>query len=287
MNEIKQRLEEKYLKMEDYYNISFDVLKRIFKQNKMLIIIFILINMLMKIIAEKYQGFLKFLEITGAFDFTEVKNYWYSVNANIVLSAVLILVSLIILRKAGAIIEEDKGKFIQETVMKFFMLICTALALLIVFSVLLTVLWSAIFVIYFSFSGIEKLSLNNMKGISSINIFIYITIAISAIIFILQMLYFVQMYFLRRIGMYEALVYNFHLCKKNRLRIILPVALLVILNILLNLPFGILGFATLFSKYKFLIIIVASILNSILSIFFILLTTVVYLNVEYMDLRKK
>ena len=274
MNEIKQRLEEKYLKMEDYYNISFDVLKKIFKQNKMPIIIFILINMSMKIIAEKYQGFLKFLEITGAFDFTEVKNYWYSVNASIVLSAVSILVSLIILRKAGAIIEEDKGKFIQETVMKFFMLICT-------------VLWAVIFVIYFSFSGIEKLSLSNMKGISSINIFIYITIAISAIIFILQMLYFVQMYFLRRIGMYEALVYNFHLCKKNRLRIILPVALLVILNILLNLPFGILGFATLFSKYKFLIIIVASILNSILSIFFILLTTVVYLNVEYMDLRKK
>lgn len=287
MNEIKQRLEEKYLKMEDYYNISFDVLKKIFKQNKMLIIIFILINMSMKIIAEKYQGFLKFLEITGAFDFTEVKNYWYSVNASIVLSAVSILVSLIILRKAGAIIEEDEGKFIQETVIKFFMLICTALALLMVFSVLLTVLWAAIFVIYFSFSGIEKLSLSNMKGISSINIFIYITIAISAIIFILQMLYFVQMYFLRRIGMYEAFVYNFHLCKKNRLRIILPVALLVILNILLNLPFGILGFATLFSKYKFLIIIVASILNSILSIFFILLTTVVYLNVEYMDLRKK
>ena len=287
MNEIKQRLEEKYLKMEDYYNISFDVLKRIFKQNKMLIIIFILINMSMKIIAEKYQGFLKFLEITGAFDFTEVKNYWYSVNASIVLSAISILVSLIILRKAGAIIEEDKGKFIQETVMKFFMVICTALALLMVFSVLLTVLWAAIFVIYFSFSGIEKLSLNNMKGISSINIFIYIIIAISAIIFVLKMLYFVQMYFLRRIGMYEALVYNFHLCKKNRLRIILPVALLVILNILLNLPFGILGFVTLFSKYKFLIIIIASTLNSILNIFFILLITVIYLNVEYMDLRKK
>ena len=53
MNEIKQRLEEKYLKMEDYYNISFDVLKKIFKQNKMPIIIFILINMSMKIIAEK------------------------------------------------------------------------------------------------------------------------------------------------------------------------------------------------------------------------------------------
>ena len=163
--------------MEDYYNISFDVLKKIFKQNKMPIIIFILINMSMKIIAEKYQGFLKFLEITGAFDFTEVKNYWYSVNASIVLSAISILVSLIILRKAGAIIEEDKGKFIQETVMKFFMLICTILALLMVFSVLLTVLWAAIFVIYFSFSGIEKLSLNNMKGISSINIFIYISIA--------------------------------------------------------------------------------------------------------------
>lgn len=287
MNEIKQRLEEKYLKMEDYYNLSFDVLKKIFKQNKMLIIIFILINMLMKIIAEKYQGFLTIIEMTETFYFTEIKNYWYSVNAIIVLLAVSILVSLIILRKAGAIIEEDKEKYIQDTVMKFFMVICTSLALLLIFSVILTILWAAIFVIYFSFSGIEKLSLNNMKGISSINIFIYIIIAISAIIFVLKMLYFVQMYFLRRIGIYEALVYNFHLCKKNRLRIILPVALLVILNILLNLPFGILGFVTLFSKYKFLIIIIASTLNSILNIFFILLITVIYLNVEYMDLRKK
>ena len=63
MNEIKQLLGEKYLKMEDYYNISFDVLKKIFKQNKMLIIIFILINMSIKIITEKYQLFLKSLEM--------------------------------------------------------------------------------------------------------------------------------------------------------------------------------------------------------------------------------
>jgi len=37
---IKNELPE-LQKMEDYYNISFDVLKRIFKQNKMLIIIFV------------------------------------------------------------------------------------------------------------------------------------------------------------------------------------------------------------------------------------------------------
>ena len=96
MNEIKQLLGEKYLKMEDYYNISFDVLKKIFKQNKMLIIIFILINMSIKTITEKYQGFLKTLEMMEISNLTEIKNYWYSINAIIVLSIVSIIVSMII-----------------------------------------------------------------------------------------------------------------------------------------------------------------------------------------------
>ena len=140
--------------------------------------------------------------------------------------------------------------------------------------------------IYFSVSGTEKITLSSMKNISTINLFIFISITITAIIFILKILYFVQMYFLRRISMYEALIYNFHLCKRNKLRIILPVILLVILNILLNLPSGILNFVTLFSKYKLLVVGISAILNSMLNIFYIILITVIYLNVEYMDLRK-
>ena len=286
MNEIKQLLGEKYLKMEDYYNISFDVLKKIFKQNKMLIIIFILINMSIKIITEKYQGFLKTLEMMEISNLTEIKNYWYSINAIIVLSIVSIIVSMIILKKTGAVIEEKKGKYVLETVLKSFKLFCTTFAFLLIFYVVMVIVWSMIFMIYFSVSGTEKITLSSMKNISTINLFIFISITITAIIFILKILYFVQMYFLRRISMYEALIYNFHLCKRNKLRIILPVILLVILNILLNLPSGILNFVTLFSKYKLLVVGISAILNSMLNIFYIILITVIYLNVEYMDLRK-
>ena len=286
MNEIKQLLGEKYLKMEDYYNISFDVLKKIFKQNKMLIIIFILINMSIKIITEKYQGFLKTLEMMEISNLTEIKNYWYSINAIIVLSIVSIIVSMIILKKTGAVIEEEKGKYVLETVLKSFKLFCTTFAFFLIFYVVMVIVWSMIFMIYFSVSGTEKITLSSMKNISTINLFIFISITITAIIFILKILYFVQMYFLRRISMYEALIYNFHLCKRNKLRIILPVILLVILNILLNLPSGILNFVTLFSKYKLLVVGISAILNSMLNIFYIILITVIYLNVEYMDLRK-
>ena len=137
MNEIKQLLGEKYLKMEDYYNISFDVLKKIFKQNKMLIIIFILINMSIKIITEKYQGFLKTLEMMENSNLTEIKNYWYSINAIIVLSIVSIIVSMIILKKTGAVIEEEKGKYVLETVLKSFKLFCTTFAFLLIFYVVM------------------------------------------------------------------------------------------------------------------------------------------------------
>ena len=125
-----------------------------------------------------------------------------------------------------------------------------------------------------------------MKNISTINFLIYVTLFVVGVIFILKTLYFVQIYFLRRVSMYEALIYNFHLCKKNKMRIILPVILLVILNILLSLPFNILNFATLFSKYRFLIIGISAILSSLLNIFYLILISVIYLNVEYMDLKK-
>ena len=252
----------------------------------MLIIIFILINMSIKIITEKYQGFLKTLEMMEISNLTEIKNYWYSINAIIVLSIVSIIVSMIILKKTGAVIEEEKGKYVLETVLKSFKLFCTTFAFLLIFYVLMVIVWSMIFMIYFSVSGTEKITLSSMKNISTINLFIFISITITAIIFILKMLYFVQMYFLRRISMYEALIYNFHLCKRNKLRIILPVILLVILNILFNLPSGILNFVTLFSKYKLLVVGISAILNSMLNIFYIILITVIYLNVEYMDLRK-
>ena len=63
MNEIKQQLEERYLKIDEYYNLTFDILKKIFIKNNILLIFFIILNVSGRLITEKYRGFLKTLEI--------------------------------------------------------------------------------------------------------------------------------------------------------------------------------------------------------------------------------
>ena len=286
MNEIKQQLEERYLKIGEYYNLTFDILKKIFIKNNILLIFFIILNVSGRLITEKYRGFLKTLEILRSNNMIGIRDYWYSAMVVLIISVILLLISGVILEKTGAIIEESEKKSLGETILKFFKIFCTAFALLIVIMILIVIIWIIIFIVYFIISGTADITLSNMKNISTINFLIYVMLFVTGVIFILKTLYFVQIYFLRRVSMYEALIYNFHLCKKNKMRIILPVILLVILNILLSLPFNILNFATLFSKYRFLIIGISAILSSLLNIFYLILISVIYLNVEYMDLKK-
>ena len=61
MNEIKQQLEERYLKIGEYYNLTFDILKKIFIKNNILLIFFIILNVSGQLITEKYRGFLFYI----------------------------------------------------------------------------------------------------------------------------------------------------------------------------------------------------------------------------------
>ena len=61
MNEIKQQLEERYLKIGEYYNLTFDILKKIFIKNNILLIFFIILNVSGHLITEKYRGFLFYI----------------------------------------------------------------------------------------------------------------------------------------------------------------------------------------------------------------------------------
>ena len=76
MNEIKQQLEERYLKIGEYYNLTFDILKKIFIKNNILLIFFIILNVSGHLITEKYRGFLKTLEILRNTNMIEIRDYW-------------------------------------------------------------------------------------------------------------------------------------------------------------------------------------------------------------------
>ena len=114
-----------------------------------------------------------------------------------------------------------------------------------------------------------------------------IFLAIYAVIFVIwyKLLYFIPLFMARPFNLKESWNYNLHLSKGNKLRIIIPV--IIFLGIVI---FGYLFVAintfpleTLdFSGYL-IFTFVLSFIYTFLSLLFIILNCVIYLNVEYMD----
>ena len=114
-----------------------------------------------------------------------------------------------------------------------------------------------------------------------------ILLAIYAVIFVIwyKLLYFIPLFMARPFNLKESWNYNLHLSKGNKLRIIIPV--IIFLGIVI---FGYLFVAintfpleTLdFSGYL-IFTFVLSFIYTFLSLLFIILNCVIYLNVEYMD----
>lgn len=114
-----------------------------------------------------------------------------------------------------------------------------------------------------------------------------IFLAIYAVIFVIwyKLLYFIPLFMARPFNLKESWNYNLHLSKGNKLRIIIPI--IIFLGIVI---FGYLFVAintfpleTLdFSGYL-IFTFVLSFIYTFLSLLFIILNCVIYLNVEYMD----
>nr|WP_315047760.1 hypothetical protein [uncultured Leptotrichia sp.] len=108
-----------------------------------------------------------------------------------------------------------------------------------------------------------------------------------AIFIILNILYFENLYYIRDVKIIDAAKYNFHLCKGNRLRIIIPTLIVFIFATLINIPFNILReISNNLIILNCTVISINSILNSLILIFYMVLITLIFLNVEYMDLEK-
>lgn len=151
----------------------------------------------------------------------------------------------------------------------------------------------------------KKLFLKTIKYILTIFVFVVIasivvwivaliskTLAIilyvgGAIFIILNILYFENLYYIRDVKIIDAAKYNFYLCKENRLRIIIPSLIVFIFATLINIPFNILrAISNNLIILNCTVISINSILNSLILIFYMMLITLIFLNVEYMDLEK-
>ena len=120
--------------------------------------------------------------------------------------------------------------------------------------------------------------------IIAIPIIIYIAIILA---FILNTLYFFQIFYIRNIKVWESFKYNLKLSKKNRLRIIVPVIIIVLASLIFVVPF-------VFSVFDFMPIyvgfaasVICGFFSGILGVAGIIMNIVVFLNVEYDYLKKQ
>ncbi len=119
-------------------------------------------------------------------------------------------------------------------------------------------------------------------GNSLISMFLFIL----AFNLIFSFVYFFPMYMSRDIRFIDAVKYNFHLCKKNRWRMIFPILIIYFSSLLISVVINFMAIAGGGISSK----IFTYFLNPLIegaSIIFILVTIgVIYLNREYMDIRE-
>lgn len=286
MEEIKEKLSENYLKIGDYFNISFEVFKKTVSQNKLLtgglfLVIFILTTVNQKIIDS----------LSVIKDMIEVGNYYpeslyqyYGMNFLITPCAIAMSIILVVIMKKTAVLIEQKSKFnLFEMIKKNVIVYLFDIVVYMIANIIPFVLAMIAIAILATKSHAPAEEILTVFIVFGVIIFIYY-ITVYTVIW-LKLLYFRPLFYLRDVKLKEAVYYNFHLCKGNRLRIILPGIILTVFQWFFFIPFQVINFITL-NNFQIVFIILNSVMATFLSVFSNVLTTVIYLNVEYMDLKK-
>lgn len=278
MKEIKEKLSEKYLKMEDHFNISFEVFKKLISENKLVITIYFLL-----LLAYNYL----IIEIRNIFIIMNQSRYSYIPEEVLWLSPLIIVIGsfmyimgIIFIKKTVMKVENKTDLNFKDIVIKSFKL-CVVFILFYLAFILLIALLTGFSVIFLRSGG------ETAKIFSTIFLIVIFLFVISCMIWItLSTLYFFPLYFSRNVKLREAFVYNRHLCKGNRMKIILPWIVIIVFQLLIGLPFGFMNMFTFSTVFLWVLFIIRIFIDMIFNIYCGILFTVIYLNVEYMDLKE-
>ena len=243
MDELRKLLKEGKLSFKQYFIVAFEVFKDMLKNdNKEMIILFIL-----------------YLLTTF---FTILNNPLLGILTGII-SIIAETRIWLFYKKMIFKIEErqydSNGNFIKVFV-------------LLAFSALVVLLISIMFMHYVFSIGRERLQkLNQTEIFSELKVPIIILIAVFLIIQIC-ILYLIPIYMSRRGGFWESFSYNSYLSKGNRIRMFVPLVLVGIINF---------GMGQALVSLGFIGILVNSIVATAISIYKVILVSIIYLNVEY------
>lgn len=286
---LQKNLFERKLNLGEYFAKTFELLKVFLKENKLWFILLALGNawLLFSNILMQHIGIsLKIAESTG--DNRGIIGALFSnflvLFGIVIVSLGLGLLRVIIYMKSGYKIEgKEKEYRFENAFFKYLKYIGLYLLFVIAITVVVMIL---ILITTILGIAINKATNSVFVGytIIAIPIIIYIAIILA---FILNTLYFFQIFYIRNIKVWESFKYNLKLSKKNRLRIIVPVIIIVLASLIFVVPF-------VFSVFDFMPIyvgfaasVICGFFSGILGVAGIIMNIVVFLNVEYDYLKKQ
>ena len=282
---LQKDLFERKLNLGEYFAKTFELLKVFLKENKLWFILLAIGNawLLFSNILMQHIGIsLKIAESTG-----DNRGIIGALFSNLLVLFGIAIVSLglgllrvIIYMKSGYKIEgKEKEYRFENAFIKYLKYIGMYLLFVIAIAVIIMILFLIVAILAVATRGIHS----NFVG------YILIAIAYVAIIlaFILNVLYFFQIFYIRNMKIWDSFKYNLKLSKKNRLRIIVPVIIIALASLIFVVPF-------VFSVFDFLPIyvgfaasVICGFFSGILGVAGIIMNIVVFLNVEYDYLKKQ
>ena len=285
---LQKDLFERKLKLKEYFSKTFKLLKVFLKENKLWFILLTAGN--------TWIFFSSILQQQIAIDIRIAENVGNNreilgglflnlliIFSIFIVSLVLGLLRVIIYTKAGYRIEgREKEYRFENAFVKYLKYI--GLYLIFVVAIMIIVMVLVLLTIILAIATREIDSVFVEYIIIAIPLIVYIAIIL---LFVLNILYFFPIFYIRNMKVWDSFKYNLELSKKNRLRIIVPVIIIALVNLVFIIPFSFQIFNFLPSLITFLISIICGFFSGIFGIADILMKVIVFLNVEYDYLKKQ
>lgn len=256
IEDLKDSLHNNFSLME-YFDKSFSFFSKFLRENKGLVIAYILISIISNLSA-------RFINLDGI----KTETLFSSVLLAFLIFLIFYFPTTLLIKKIqNRMVVDIEGISAEVSYKELFLKIIKCVLAIFVLIVVATVI---------------------VRIVALISRQLAIILYVGGVVFIaLHLLYFNSLYYIRDVKIFDAVTYNVHLCKGNRLRIIIPSVIVCIFATLVNIPFSILRIISgNFLILNCAVISVNSILNSLILIFYTMLVTLIFLNVEYMDLEK-
>ena len=283
----QRELYEKKLETKKYFSMAFEILKVFINENKLWTIFFVIANI--------WKLFSNIIE-------NRIYDYKFLIFIpNLVATIYIGVFCIVSIIKIGNKIENKIFEYNLKDIMKKYLI--TIAILVIAYLVAAEIIYmianfqAAIFGMWWLGAEILRglhLGYELFLLIFWIVIVILFLVVFGAIIFLISnVFYFVQIYCIRSISVQEAFRLNLKLLEGNRLRILIPVVSLAAVNFILTSPFSNIAIIVSLSFLKFLpiyavfpISIIIGTISSLLIIFIITISVIIYLNVEYDYIKK-